>query len=296
MDFFKKVAIGVIVGLILMLSRKYLFLNVIAAERNQQAFDANSFVSLGVFNLINDNARNSAYWTYLDGGYQYLSWTINDTTPDKANAFFFFNNFNYDYDYAYFTIFQSIGFSTGGNCSTLSQRVSILPIAKLGDIPCEVVYTRDDNNYGQRVSYKCPITNSNHLSFFYTDTLGHICSTKWGIQNSIIYYKGNESLMYDTLLATQQGVDSIKDSDISSSSKESIDSSNMNNYNSKESDLFDSTSSDYSVDDTLDIGIDANGSQFLWDTITRFLHTHAKVFGCVISMLSLGIIKLVLGR
>lgn len=296
MDFFKKVAIGVIVGLILMLSRKYLFLSVMAAEKVQQEFDINSFDNMGLFGMNSGGAYNNAYWKSLDGGYSYLTWNFNNVSPDYANAFFFFHTFNYDFDYAYFTIYQNISTNTSGSCSTLSTSRSTLPIAKLGNVPCEVVYTRNDDNYGQRASYKCPITNSNHLTFFYPQNIGTLCSSQWGIQSFILYYKGNESLMYDTALATQNSVDSIKDSDISSGSKESVDDTELNNYSSKESNLFDSTSSNYSVEETLDVGLDANGSQFLWQTITSFIQTHAKVFGCVISMLSLGLIKLALGR
>ena len=296
MDFFKKVAIGVIVGLILMLSRKYLFLNVMAAEKTQQEFNINSFDNMGVFGMNQSNTYNTAYFKALDGGYAYLTWNINNVSSESANAFFFFHEFNYNYDYAYFTIYQNLSTNTSGNCNTLSTQRSTLPIAKLGNVPCEVVYTRNDDNYGQRASYKCPITNSNHLTFFYPQNMGQICSSQWGMQSFVLYYKGNESLMYDTALATQNSVDTIKDSDISSGTKESVDDTEMNNYSSKESNLFDSTSSDYSVDDTLDVGLDANGSQFLWQTITSFIQTHAKVFGCVISMLSLGIIKLILGR
>ena len=296
MEFLKKIAIGVIVGLILMLSRKYLFLNVMAAEKNQQEFNINSFDNMGVFGMNNSTTYSNAYWKYLDGGYAYLTWNLNNLSPDNANAFFFFHEFNYNYDYAYFTIYQNLSTNTSGSCSTLSTQRSTLPIAKLGNVPCEVVFTRNDDNYGQRASYKCPITNSNHLTFFYPQNMGQICSSQWGIQSFVLYYKGNEALMYDTALATKNGVDEIKDSDISSSSKESVDDTEMNNYSSKESNLFDSTDSNYSVEDTLDVGLDANGSQFLWDTISRFIRTHAKVFGCVISMLSLGIIKLILGR
>ena len=168
----KRIIVGLIIGLVLMCARKYLFINASAATKAQQEFDINSFDNMGLFGMNSGGAYNNAYWKSLDGGYAYLTWNFNNVAPEYANAFFFFHEFNYDYDYAYFTIYQNLATnSSTGNCSTLSAYQSMLPIAKLGNVPCEVVYTRNDDNYGQRASYKCPITNSNHLTFFYPNNI-----------------------------------------------------------------------------------------------------------------------------
>lgn len=231
----KRIIVGVIIGLVLMAARKYLFINAAAAEKAQQEFNINSFDSLGLFGMNNGSAVNNAYWKTLDGGYAYLTWNFNNVGPDYANAFFFFHEFNYNYDYAYFTIYQNLSTNNSGSCSTLSTSRSTLPIAKLGNVPCEVVYTRNDDNYGQRASYKCPITNSNHLTFFYPQNLGTMCSSQWGIQSFILYYKGNESVVIDTIESGSQAVsdsvndlnDSINDDSIGSDTDNDI--SNLQN-------------------------------------------------------------------
>ena len=208
----KRIIVGIIIGLVLMLARKYLYINASAATKEQQSFNINSFDDKGVFGMDSNTTYSNAYWKSLDGGYAYLTWSISNVSPDKANAYFFFSSFNYNYDYAYFTIYQNLATNTSGSCSTLSTQRSTLPIAKLGNVPCEVVYTRNDDNYGQRASYKCPITNSNHLSFFYPQNMGTICSSEWGIQNFILYYKGNESAIIDSIDNGSQAVsDSVND-------------------------------------------------------------------------------------
>lgn len=224
----KRIIIGIIIGLVLMCARKYLFINASAATKAQQDFDINSFDSLGLFGMNSSSAYNNAYWKSLDGGYSYLTWNFNNVSPDNANAFFFFHTFNYNYDYAYFTIYQNISTNNSGSCSTLSTQRSTLPIAKLGNVPCEVVYTRNDDNYGQRASYKCPITNSNHLTFFYPQNMGTLCSSQWGIQSFILYYKGNESAIIDSIDSGSQAVsDSVDNLNDTLSSDEEPDTNDF---------------------------------------------------------------------
>ena len=211
----KRIIVGIIIGLVLMCARKYLFISASAATKEQQSFNVNSFDSFGLFGMNQSTAYSNAYWKSLDGGYQYLAWNFSNVSSVNANAFFFFSSFNYNYDYAYFTIYQNLATNSSGSCSTLSTQRSTLPIAKLGNVPCEVVYTRNDDNYGQRASYKCPITNSNHLTFFYPQNMGTICSSEWGIQNFVLYYKGNDSMIIDSIdngsQAVSDSIDNVND-------------------------------------------------------------------------------------
>ena len=223
----KRIIVGLIIGFVLMCARKYLFINASASTKTSQAFNTNSFDSFGLFGMNYNTAYNSAYSKSLDGGFSYLAWSFNNVNAIDANAFFFFKNFNYNYDYAYFTIYQNIATNNSGNCSTLSTFTSVLPVVKLGSVPCEVVYTRNDDNYGQRASFKCPITDSNHLAFFYPQNMGKICSSEWGIQNFVLYYSGNDSAIIDSIdngsQAISDSVDQVNDT-LSDSSTDDPDS------------------------------------------------------------------------
>lgn len=46
----------------------------------------------------------------------------------------------------------------------------------------------------------------------------------------------------------------------------------------------------------LDVAIDTNTSNFIWDTMTSFIKSNALVFSAIIALLSIGIIKLALNR
>lgn len=72
------------------------------------------------------------------------------------------------------------------------------------------------------------------------------------------------------------------------------DSSSFDSYEDGEKQLLDSVKD---VDlDSLSIGIDSDSSSFVWNTLTSFIQSHPAVFGMFIAVLSLGIIKLALGR
>ena len=89
-------------------------------------------------------------------------------------------------------------------------------------------------------------------------------------------------------------VEEIKDMDIDQSDKELPDDSKYQDYNQAESDLKDKVNqADLSG---IQIGIDNKSSSFIWDTITRIIKSNPFVFAMVTSILSIGIIKLALGR
>lgn len=46
----------------------------------------------------------------------------------------------------------------------------------------------------------------------------------------------------------------------------------------------------------IDISIDSNTNDFIWDFITSAINTHTRIFGFVVTILSIGIIKLALNR
>lgn len=93
---------------------------------------------------------------------------------------------------------------------------------------------------------------------------------------------------------TNQRLDDIENMDIGSNEKQMPNQDNFNSYTSNESQLLDSVNqADMSV---LDIAIDSDSSNFVWTNLTNFIQSHQLVFSMFISILSIGIIKLSLGR
>lgn len=73
------------------------------------------------------------------------------------------------------------------------------------------------------------------------------------------------------------------------------DDSDMVDLGQKEDDLLGSSSPGDASDD-LKVELDAEASSFIWDTINDFVTVNPTVFGVFISVLSLGILALILGR
>lgn len=93
---------------------------------------------------------------------------------------------------------------------------------------------------------------------------------------------------------TNDKLDDITNMDIPDESKEDLDDSSYQDYSDAESDLMDSVGqADLSE---VDIAIDADSSNFIWDTITDIFESHPLIISTVIAILSIGIIKLALGR
>ena len=93
---------------------------------------------------------------------------------------------------------------------------------------------------------------------------------------------------------TNDKLDEIKDMDISDEDKELPDDSSYQDYNDAEGDLIDKVNS--ADMDSLDIAIDTDTSNFIWDTITDLFNSHPMIMSTIIAILSIGVIKLALGR
>lgn len=102
-------------------------------------------------------------------------------------------------------------------------------------------------------------------------------------QNNTIINQGKQ---------TNDKLDSLLDSDISESAKEKPSDDDFQNYKNVEGDLTEKIK-DTSLDD-LDVGIDVPTSNFIWDTLTKFIKSHPAVFSMFTAILSIGIIKLAL--
>ena len=114
------------------------------------------------------------------------------------------------------------------------------------------------------------------------------------VQSSINQVQEEISGMQQEQQETNDKLDDITNMDIPDESKEDLDNSSYQDYSDAESDLMDSVGqADLSE---VDIAIDSDSSNFIWDTITNIFESHPLIMSTVIAILSIGIIKLALGR
>ena len=73
-----------------------------------------------------------------------------------------------------------------------------------------------------------------------------------------------------------------------------VDDRPLRDFSESEDDLIDKDNLDKVQD--IDISLDTKTSEFFWDTFTRIINTNSLIYGLIISVLSLGIIKLILNR
>lgn len=316
MDFFKKIAIGVIVGFILMCARKYLFINAraIEYEKGYSIQIAANGVSYTVSGTDYYPTIERRYYSGLQatiGGFSYTGsygvfgqkWyipvnsAVNNTAFDNAigDVSFMYVSEGAIADYTEPYTFEVVGVERSHySCTSTSSVVASIPYDQYN----EGAYVRSV----RYTAVRCPNVPLDQ-DYRIVQTTGIFVNGFVGISDPTWGLTVVSNSSQDIINAINNGnnainnsIQEINDADISSSSKESVDDTDLDNYTETETDLFDSTDSNYTIEDTLDVGLDSNGSQFLWSTITSFIQTHSKVFGCVISMLSLGIIKLALGR
>lgn len=105
---------------------------------------------------------------------------------------------------------------------------------------------------------------------------------------------GNQNEIINNQNSTNEKFDEFLDADISNADKELPSNSGFNEYESKENQLKNYINrADISA---VDISIDSNTSSWIWTTLTSLIQSNMLVFGMIISILSVGIIKLALGR
>jgi len=114
------------------------------------------------------------------------------------------------------------------------------------------------------------------------------------INNATNSINQNIDSMKEQQQETNNKLDEMNNADLDDKDKELPDDSKYQDYESSENDLKDKVNqADLSK---LEIGIDEKSSLFVWDTMTRLIQSHSVVFGMFISILTVGIIKLALGR
>lgn len=108
------------------------------------------------------------------------------------------------------------------------------------------------------------------------------------------WMRTNETITTNETNAIINKQDEMINMDIDNTSKQNVDETQYNDYKNKENQLMGYTSENNLS--SLNIGIDANTSETIWQLITRIIQSNAKVFSLFISILSIGIIKIALAR
>ena len=154
-------------------------------------------------------------------------------------------------------------------------------------------------------NWDCGATGTNCVfdnSFvFYQQSSSNYRLLSYGFSDDpldIDYSSGTIINQNDTIINNQEvindSLDDIKDMDIDDEYKIDPDDSSYQDYADAEDDLMDKVNgADLSV---LEMPIDVNSSNFVWDTITDLFQSHPMIFSSVIAILSIGIIKFALGR
>ena len=157
--------------------------------------------------------------------------------------------------------------------------------------------TMPGNLYGKKYILEFSVKNTNELHKdssqfdFYLDFIVSTSDgTSWRGQllNLNFIDKSNPASEINDKLDEIQGMD------ISDEDKELPDDSSFQDYSDVEGDLLEYVQE--ADTSSLDIAIDVDSSNFVWDTLTDLIQSHSLVFSTVIAILSIGIIKLALGR
>ena len=242
-----------------------------------------SLVQCGL-SFLKDNYYSVSYYfigngTYVHPYYTSLSYKLGlGTTYNNSN----YLNFNYDTvsegveqfqleDGVYLMVFTNI-FKAYKNSTCVSM-----------------AYSSQNNSlnsyYAGFVGYKYSSLGSKPLSS--SDIQNALTQNFTNIENKINDMKTEQQ-------ATNDKLDEITDMDISEEDKELPDDSSYQDYTDAEGDLIDKVNS--ADMDSLDIAIDTDTSNFIWDTITDLFNSHPMIMSTIIAILSIGVIKLALGR
>lgn len=113
-------------------------------------------------------------------------------------------------------------------------------------------------------------------------------------QDIINNQNANTDRVVNAQNATTNAINDMNNRDLSSSDKTPVDSSEYNSMHNKEEQLFDKMNS--ADINSLNVAIDTNSSNWVWNTMVAFFGANSLINGFIISILSIGIIKMALGR
>lgn len=252
-----------------------------------------------VSNYLFSYISSSSLGDYLGGSMSYkLVWSMQGSLINKYDSFSFTQGFFH------------------ANATDVIFWITVNGLID-GFIPCTLTTDNSDSDFQSErySSFVCEYDNTRikdsdnvQLSFttfftpFYKDiSMTTAFSPRVYTINTATFFTKDEQVIVDTIKQQTDAInkqtesfDEFKNTDIDDSQKELPDDSSFKEYESVEGELLDKVNQ--ADMDVLDIGIDAESSNFVWDTTTKLIQSHPAVFGMFISILSIGIIKLALGR
>ncbi len=169
---------------------------------------------------------------------------------------------------------------------------------------CDLLQHDDNSNY---YYYRCPVKNSIHairtsVNFIYANTnlVQTIPTIKVGIGELWSLALDNSASIESALNESKQNTESIKNEiskDHEYNNNPSQDTTNqeneINNYEQQEDSLRNSLNLD--IEDS-EITINPNANNFIWETIDKLRGMSSKIVLLFTSVLSLGLMKMILGR
>lgn len=135
-----------------------------------------------------------------------------------------------------------------------------------------------------------PLYSNNNVMSIYCDTQESFSSSFIFAFTEIMLYESSEQLIVNH----QQEIIDKFDQDLPEDKTSAADDSGFKDYESAESQLTD-VMDDMDLDE-VKIDMDLDTSNFIWSTMTTFIESHPAIFTMFVSVLSIGVIKLMFGR
>lgn len=236
---------------------------------------------------------NSTYTTSYDGTIK--SYDVTYSFGGTSTLFKMAINYNLagiPSDYISFFIIDSNGFS---------------PLATLSGYPCEAIrgmynqvilnqQVEENTIISGSTGYLCrnPRKDNVWLDLNYNiDSNGaNPQGGKIRIASAISYY--SDSTVQQAIQNLQTQVQNNQQEMMNADANADMTPNTSNDYTQNEQQLI--TEMNKANFTNVEIALDNNSNNFVWQTMTRLLESNALIMGLFISILSIGIIKLVLGR
>lgn len=272
-DILKRIFIGVAIGMSIFFIKSYCFALSIQFEPGDPVKIFNSSKHFQVAPLGNEQTiAYSLDIPYSNTDYDFVMFQLSEIITDEYG----FSNTSATtriYDVLRYNYYMWVFYSDNSATNCLYQDgVFLCPLSK--------------NKTMNKIQFRFPPFNSSvsitgTLDIYFTA----YCTPLKNTFNSLA------SSSNETLNETKK----ITDETDRSGNGDSFDNSGISSNSSKEEDL---TSDSEDLFDNFDVDLSGNSSsfQYIFSILTRFIQANAKIFGVVLSILSFGFIKLVLGR
>lgn len=217
----------------------------------------------------------NTYQTYADGTQSLISvcdeWTLDIENSQNVNSN---SNYSYQYKQPIYTYIDLI--FTNGEVS-----------------PCISEGANEGSYY---VTCKIP-NNANYLRQIRVRNVGNSYNNvtlvgMFGLQNNITIWKDPTNIISSNQQDTTNAINDMTNADYNEPT-EQPNATDFNNYQEKEQTLEDMASADMTA---VNIGLNANASNWIWTIINRIINVNPIIMAFYITILSIGVIKLIMRR